>query len=71
MSKWENDAMVVVFPTHKGDEEGNDGLPKHVVTNPSCPSSCTCGAWGSDERDPKRWLKECVVASAHIHFEKE
>ena len=37
---WENDAMVVVFPTHKGDEEGNDGLPKHVYANPSCPEIC-------------------------------
>ena len=68
MAMWENDAMVVVFPMHKGDEEGNDGFSKHVVANPSCPSPCRCGAWGSNERDPKLWLKECVVKACYHCF---
>jgi hypothetical protein len=27
---WENDSMVIVFPSHKGDKEGRNALPKHV-----------------------------------------
>jgi hypothetical protein len=27
---WENDSMVIVFPSHKGDQEGRNALPKHI-----------------------------------------
>jgi hypothetical protein len=27
---WEEDSLTVVFPTHKGDQEGNDAKGKHV-----------------------------------------
>jgi hypothetical protein len=37
---WENDAMIVVFPTHKGDQEGRNALPKHVFANPDNPEIC-------------------------------
>jgi hypothetical protein len=34
---WEQDAMYVVFPTHKGDQEGDNSNPKHVYANPNNP----------------------------------
>lgn len=37
---WSGDAMVVVFPSHKGDQEGKNVLPKHVYANPFSPSIC-------------------------------
>ncbi len=37
---WENDAMIVVFPSHKGDQEGRSALPKHVFANPENPDMC-------------------------------
>ena len=37
---WENDSMVVVFPSHKGDQEGKSALPKHVFANPENPEMC-------------------------------
>lgn len=37
---WSNDALVMVFPTHKGDKEGKDCSPKHVYANPSNPTIC-------------------------------
>eukprot|EP01032_Pedospumella_encystans_P016315 gene16315-18618_t len=37
---WDGDAMVIVFPSHKGDKEGNVSLPKHVFANPLDPELC-------------------------------
>ena len=37
---WESDSLVVVFPSHKGDKEGQNALPKHVYANPAEPSIC-------------------------------
>ena len=37
---WENDSLVVVFPSHKGDKEGKRSLPKHVYANVTEPSIC-------------------------------
>ena len=37
---WENDSMVIVFPSHKGDKEGRNALPKHVYANIAEPSIC-------------------------------
>lgn len=37
---WSGDAMVMVFPTHKGDKEGKNCSPKHVYANPSNPAVC-------------------------------
>jgi hypothetical protein len=37
---WENDSMVFVFPSHKGDKEGRNALPKHVYANTAEPSIC-------------------------------
>ena len=37
---WANDALTVVFPTHKGDQEGNHASPKHVFANRQCPEIC-------------------------------
>lgn len=37
---WNNDSMVIVFPTHKGDQNGETSLPKHVYANPLEPSLC-------------------------------
>ena len=37
---WENDSMVVVFPSHKGDKEGKRSSPKHVYANVAEPSIC-------------------------------
>jgi hypothetical protein len=37
---WEEDAMVIVFPSHKGDKEGKHCSPKHVYANPSNPEIC-------------------------------
>ena len=37
---WENDSMVIVFPSHKGDKEGRNALPKHVYANIAEPSVC-------------------------------
>jgi hypothetical protein len=37
---WTGDAMVIVFPSHKGDKEGARSLPKHVYANTEEPSIC-------------------------------
>ena len=37
---WENDSMIIVFPSHKGDKEGRTALPKHVYANTVEPSIC-------------------------------
>lgn len=37
---WENDSLVVVFPSHKGDKDGKNALPKHVYANTAEPSIC-------------------------------
>jgi hypothetical protein len=37
---WSGDSMIIVFPTHKGDQEGRDAAPKHVYGNPECPEIC-------------------------------
>jgi hypothetical protein len=37
---WVDDAMVIVFPLHKGDQEGTRSLPKHVYANTAEPSIC-------------------------------
>jgi hypothetical protein len=37
---WEEDSLTVVFPTHKGDQEGNDAKGKHVFANRQCPEIC-------------------------------
>lgn len=37
---WDADSMVIVFPTHKGDKEGNTCSPKHVFANPTEPEIC-------------------------------
>ena len=37
---WENDSMVVVFFSHKGNKEGRNALPKHVYANIAEPSVC-------------------------------
>lgn len=37
---WELDAMVLVFPSHKGDKEGKNALPKHVYANTAEPHIC-------------------------------
>ena len=35
---WENDSMVVVFPSHNGDKEGKRCSTKHVYANVAEPS---------------------------------
>ena len=37
---WENDSMVIVFPSHKGDQEGRNALPKHIYANIAEPHIC-------------------------------
>jgi hypothetical protein len=37
---WEEDAMVIVFPSHKGDQEGKHCNPKHIYANRSNPEIC-------------------------------
>lgn len=37
---WEEDAMVVVFPTTKSDKAGKNSAPIHVFANPSTPEIC-------------------------------
>ena len=37
---WENDALLVSTPKHKGDQEGNNCYPKHVYANPDNPFIC-------------------------------
>jgi hypothetical protein len=37
---WSSDAMVIVFPSHKGDKEGKSALPKHVYANTEEPHLC-------------------------------
>ena len=32
--------MTITFPKHKGDQEGKDGMPRHVFANPSSPEIC-------------------------------
>jgi hypothetical protein len=39
---WEEDSMVIVSPTHKGDKDGENSLssPKQVFANPTNPEIC-------------------------------
>ena len=37
---WEGDAMTIIFPKHKGDQEGEHCAPKHVYANPQNPAIC-------------------------------
>ena len=37
---WEQDAMVITAPKHKGAQEGNNCYPKHVYANPVNPAIC-------------------------------
>lgn len=37
---WEDDCMVVVFPTTKSDKVGKNSAPIHVFANRSCPEIC-------------------------------
>lgn len=37
---WREDALVVTFAKHKGDQEGANAEPKHVYANPSRPEIC-------------------------------
>jgi hypothetical protein len=37
---WKQDAMCIVFPKHKGDQEAKRSYPKHVYANPSNPEIC-------------------------------
>jgi hypothetical protein len=37
---WEEDSMVIVFPSHKGDKEGKNSAPKHIYANRTCPEIC-------------------------------
>jgi hypothetical protein len=37
---WKEDALVVVFPQHKGNQEGKNTSPKHVYANPEEPMIC-------------------------------
>lgn len=36
----ERDAITVVFPKHKGDQEGEHSQPKHIYANPKNPEIC-------------------------------
>ncbi len=35
MARFLQDAMTVVFPTHKGDPDGECSNPKHIYANPN------------------------------------
>jgi hypothetical protein len=37
---WVNDSMIIVFPTHKGNQEGRNSLPKHLYAYTAEPSIC-------------------------------
>lgn len=37
---WSEDAMVVIFPRTKGDQEGDNAFPRHVYANPYNPMVC-------------------------------
>jgi hypothetical protein len=37
---WEEDAMVIVFPTTKSDKTGKNSAPIHVFANPTSPEIC-------------------------------
>ena len=37
---WEQDSLVITFPAHKGVQEGQAAMPKHVYANPSQPAIC-------------------------------
>ena len=39
-NSWLDDAMVIVFPSHKGDKDGTRALPKHVYADTSEPNIC-------------------------------
>lgn len=34
------DALTIIFPKHKGDQEGEHSAPKHVYANPKNPAIC-------------------------------
>jgi hypothetical protein len=38
--QWVNDSLTIVFPKHKGDQDGSNAAPKHVYANPSNPTIC-------------------------------
>jgi hypothetical protein len=37
---WLEDSLVIILPTHKGDQEGRNASPKHLYANPTCPEIC-------------------------------
>ena len=37
---WENDFMIIVFLSHKGDKEGRNALPKDIYANIVEPTAC-------------------------------
>jgi hypothetical protein len=37
---WEHDSMVIVFPSHKCDQEGRNALPKLIYANIAEPHIC-------------------------------
>jgi hypothetical protein len=43
---WCEDSMVITFPKHKGDQEGQSASPKHVYANPFDPVICPILAHG-------------------------
>jgi len=40
---WEGDAMTIIFPKHKGDQEGEHCTPKHVYANAQDPLLISVG----------------------------
>lgn len=46
---WEEDSMVVIFPTTKSDKVGKNSAPIHIFANRSCPEIC-----------PIRWYRRCT-----------
>jgi hypothetical protein len=37
---WQDDAMIITTPKHKGDQEGEKSIPRHVYANPLDPYIC-------------------------------
>jgi hypothetical protein len=44
---WVEDAIVIVFPQHKSDQEGTRSLPKHAFANTAEPSICPILSFGN------------------------
>lgn len=43
---WQNDALIISIPKHKGDQEGAHVYGKHVYANPTNPAVCPILALG-------------------------